>query len=1195
MASVTQWKKTFGHNINKIFWPILSTGLRYSLIEGNEGVDSCNVDDDLYPETLLLGLIDYVCSTLNRDLTRPKRGTSLNDYRAKNQWFDDLLLHTKGLSDLVLKPIITKDVSHSDAESEGLRKKLSKNQSRHQNRFARQIRALLEQSMQDGRIVDLSEVFQLCVDNHLNSSSAEQKKKLKVEQYVSLEQKIRDEVVGQDLAVDTFVRGLFEGDLRFGEKTGPRSSFLFVGPPGVGKTFLATVAAKALNRPTKVFSMSEYAQREDFHALIGFEYTWRNSEPGKLTSFVSTHPNAVLIFDEVEKGHINTLRQFLTMLDAGFITDLYTAKDVSFKNTVCIFTTNAGRAFYEDNRERKISTIPEATLIDALKKDVGPNGRSTLPTELLSRLAKGYIVGFDHMEPHKLLPIIERRVDNAIGLYEERANISVNIDKGDFERFCHILMFHLGDQIDARVATSRSNMQLVDTVYDMLENVTARTKALIEAGEDAEMQDWNKVDITIGIKDDDEIVQKLLLPDETQKQRFIVVSSVEKQQELAPGPDDCYELLDWWTLSDDQKLRNISALLQAGMVDAILVDPSFSKLHKPAEFEGEHHMKTRANAILSWLMQQRRVPPTYLLLKEGSTLDLNLAERDEFYAMGVVDSVHMDSADLGKLALTIFLLKNLRSVTSKGRTLNFKTGHRKTGENSYTIELHDFSLVPSMDTGAADIVVNRTVGTKDTTFDDVIGADSAKEELRQFISFLENPDSYLNDGLTVSRGILLYGRPGTGKTLLARALASEADCPFIPVSGADVTSIAEDGDKVRDIAGLFRLARRYAPCVLFIDEIDAFARPRSTATVDNIAKVNKMLTEMDGFAKHEDRPVFVIAATNFEPEDLDPALMRRFSKRVHVGLPSETDRIQYLRNMKVKLKGKKYGLDELDKDEAAAGRVVAGRAAADQVVAGRDGAGQAAAGQDGAGQVVAGQVVEHGIKRIARVTAGASIADIENAIHLAQGRAAEIGSPVTVDLLQDCYEEMKYGEKIKDIVQTLKSTAYHEAGHVLMSFAAGERFWPSYATVVGRRRFLGAVFPREDTKLKKSKGELLSEIRICLGGRAAEIVCFGDEEVGNGAKNDLARASRLALEMLCSDGLEEGFLMSVSPDTVLSGPLAGMYLQRANEILARELDRTIEYLRDHEETLEAVGEGLLRKSRLNMLELYSIVMPEEGH
>ena len=1164
MAVLKSWLSSFRHNVEDEFWVLLEAALRTNIRASGEidSVYALDVDKLLYPESLLIAYVETIYDMpafeLAHDTARTKR--IYQKIVSDDGPYVQPLKNVDELRKFVELRLFGS--SHVGERVPNLRRQLRSRACRGSSKMAPQLRILLEDAVAQQRIVTLTEVYELCMRSYKERADDNAYVRMQPPTfYAQAEINIRKKIFGQDRAVDTFVRGMFAGDLAagdlaVGDKKAPHSTYLFVGPPGVGKTYLANVAAEALGLPFRVYHMGEYAHDQSFHGLVGFESTWKDSTPGTLTSFVSMHPNAVLIFDEIEKAHVNTLRQFLPLLEGGVVHDLFYDLDIDFTNTVCIFTTNAGKDFYEENRKRKISAIPEETILDALKKDKDVYGNPTIPTELLSRFAKGHIVGFDHMDPYTLLPIIKAGVCEAKNLLQQRTGIEVCIDRKTMDTLCLVLMFHLGGKLDARVASSRSRTFLIDAIYSMLEAESYRE--LTNTGDDDRVQTsaastdvwapWRGKRVRLAIEDNDELVKSLLVLDESHKQHFIIIDYNKNQKEAQAwqeGRD--YEVVDgWFDRDESEKRRKIDELIESGKPDAILVNPEFSLLDEPQEHEGIHNKPTRANMLLEWLTEREQTPPIYLLVKdEQSYLERNLQEGDAYRAMGVEGFTHFKADDLDALALRLFHLKNLRSVTSNGRALQYKTDYKlKANSSEIVVELHDFLLVSSLDTDAADIVVNKTAGAKRGAFDNIIGAESAKEELRRFIRFLNNPDSYLHSGLSVSKGILLYGPPGTGKTMLARALAAEADCPFIPVSGADVTAERQGDGKVRDVGGLFALARKYAPAVLFIDEIDAFARPRKQSNAIDVAKVNKMLTEMDGFNVHKDEPVFVIAATNRTPEELDSALMRRFTKKVRVDNPNGSERLEFLRLMQNKLEGKRFDLRMLNEGD---------------------------------------------LKRFAGITVGSSFAEIKNAIEIAQGKALEDGSHVTYATLQDCYEESQYGAKLDNIDETIRYTAYHEAGHAIMGFAAGRDFWPEYATVVARRAFLGAVVSNLENINSFTKDDLLAMVRIRLGGRAAEVVFFGDRGIDSGAASDLGRATQLVVDMLCRYGMDDGFPVSIDPELAFSGRLAEKYHARASEILQREFDATVAYLQKHKDQVEALGSALIDKTRLNTAEMCRIL------
>ncbi len=360
------------------------------------------------------------------------------------------------------------------------------------------------------------------------------------------------------------------------------------------------------------------------------------------------------------------------------------------------------------------------------------------------------------------------------------------------------------------------------------------------------------------------------------------------------------------------------------------------------------------------------------------------------------------------------------------------------------------------------------------TFADVAGADEEKQELEEIVDFLRNPEKYTAIGARIPHGLLLEGPPGTGKTLLARAVAGEADVQFLSISGSDFVEmyVGVGASRVRD---LFEQAKRVAPAIIFIDEIDAVGRKRGSGLGggddEKEQTLNQLLVEMDGFGRTEG--VIVMAATN-RPDILDPALLRpgRFDRQIHVGLPDVKGREEILH---VHAKGKKLDAD-VD------------------------------------------------LKTVARVTVGFSGADLSNLINEAAIMAARMDRPVvTMTDLDEAMMKVTAGpEKRSHVKQRkdLETTAIHEAGH-----AVAMHFLPTQdkilqVTVVPRGRSLGATWhvPKDDSA-NMTRNEMYETIVSLLAGRVAEDLHIGDISVG--ASSDIDRATKLAKDMVARYGMCE--------------------------------------------------------------------------
>ncbi len=363
---------------------------------------------------------------------------------------------------------------------------------------------------------------------------------------------------------------------------------------------------------------------------------------------------------------------------------------------------------------------------------------------------------------------------------------------------------------------------------------------------------------------------------------------------------------------------------------------------------------------------------------------------------------------------------------------------------------------------------------KKVTFDDVAGADEEKQELQEVVDFLRDPAKYTAIGARIPHGLLLVGPPGTGKTLLARAVAGEAGVQFLSISGSDFVElyVGVGASRVRD---LFDQAKRIAPAIIFIDEIDAVGRKRGSGLGgghdEKEQTLNQLLVEMDGFGKNEG--VIVLAATN-RPDILDPALLRpgRFDRQIHVGRPDVKGREDIL---KVHAKGKRLAEDV-------------------------------------------------NLKTVARSTAGFTGADLSNLLNEAAILAARENRPaMSMADINEAIMKITMGpEKRSHVAQRrdLKTTAIHEAGHAVAMYHLDSHDPVRHISIVPRGQSLGATWylPQDDSN-NLTRNQMYEQIVGLLGGRVAEALFLGDISVG--ASNDIERATKLAKDMVARYGMCE--------------------------------------------------------------------------
>lgn len=443
---------------------------------------------------------------------------------------------------------------------------------------------------------------------------------------------------------------------------------------------------------------------------------------------------------------------------------------------------------------------------------------------------------------------------------------------------------------------------------------------------------------------------------------------------------------------------------------------------------------------------------------------------------------------------------------------------------------------------------------KKTKFEDVAGAVEEKEELMELVDFLKNPKKFISLGARIPKGVLLVGSPGTGKTLLARAVAGEAGVPFFSISGSDFVElyVGVGASRVRD---LFEQAKKQRPCIIFIDEIDAVGRKRGAGMGgghdEREQTLNQLLVEMDGFGVNEG--IIIIAATN-RPDILDPALLRpgRFDRQVVVDTPDVTGREEIL-----KVHSKKKPLaDDVD------------------------------------------------LGRIAKVTSGYTGADLENLMNEAAIFAARRNKEkIDSKDIEDANIKVMMGteKKSKRVTEKEKKlTAYHEAGHAIVSKLIDKDEKVHQVSIIPRGRAGGyTMYTPKDDVFYSSKGEMLNEIIKSLGGRAAEEIMLDD--ISTGASGDIKQATNVARAMITKYGMSSklGLVNYDSNEEVFLGRDYGhsrLYSEKTaaeiddevKNIIGRLYEKTKTLLTDNKDILERVAGALLEKETLNESEFEAI-------
>ena len=508
--------------------------------------------------------------------------------------------------------------------------------------------------------------------------------------------------------------------------------------------------------------------------------------------------------------------------------------------------------------------------------------------------------------------------------------------------------------------------------------------------------------------------------------------------------------------------------------------------------------------------------------------DPNLTER--LYESGAKFSKDVDASTSPLLSLLITGLLPMLIFIGLGQYMAKKLREQMGGKDSL--------MFGGMGKSNAKIYVQSTKGIR---FDDVAGEDEAKESLAEIVDYLHNPQKYTDVGASMPKGVLLVGPPGTGKTMLAKAVAGEANVPFFSISGSEFVEmfVGMGASKVRD---LFKQAKEKAPCIVFIDEIDAIGKKRDNQLSSNDEReqtLNQLLTEMDGF--DDNNGVIILAATN-RPESLDPALTRpgRFDRRVPVELPDLVGREAILKVHAKKIKTS----DDVD------------------------------------------------FHTIARMASGASGAELANMINEAALRAVRNNRTVVTEAdLEESIEVVIAGYQKKSAVlsdKEKKTVAYHEIGHALVAAMQSHSAPVQKITIIPRTSgALGYTMQVETgDKYLMSKDELANKICTFTGGRAAEEVVFG--EITTGASNDIEQATKLARAMITRYGMSEEFDM-VALETVNNQYLGGDTSLACSTATQQEIDKmvvslvksqhekAIQILKDNRKALDALAKYLYEK------------------
>ena len=723
--------------------------------------------------------------------------------------------------------------------------------------------------------------------------------------------KLRDVVIGQEHVIRSVEKSLFNIFMNMTgneKRSGPGAFFLFAGPPGTGKTLLAKHMARLLCRPFKRFDLNAYSGPYEHEALIGSPKIFSKAAEGELTGFVLKHPDAVVLFDEVDRAHPNTIKLFLQVIDEGYLTDHYLEQDVFFSETLLIFTTNAGRSLYHDlNYTPFLKTFPEiqrAVLLDALANETLTSGEKVFPAALCSRFRKGNVLLFNKIGPYELLQIARKEAANIAQACSSKLGKEVVIE--DDVLACLIL--HEGGDVDARSIGPIIERFVMDALFVQGSSIL-----------DEEWKSLDRIAFSIDLEHEKEKFETIFCKD-IEPVICVISDKVEifnnlKEFVAQDGLDNDLRVKFVYAENFEQFNELIdNSNTENGTVNMVILDLALGDV-------SDHHdtifiMNSRPQSpvyrngfkVLEKLALHRPEIPVILYLPPvGSGLGYDKWKHETIQQCAEIGSVRdVISVDLEDHGLVqehsneIWLLikkylNNMEAIYRRYKrsqtVLRYSLSPKLVGRQ-LKIRLGQFEDATVWKARSLRRAIHPLI-RPDVKFCNVVGQHYAVNILKRFAYIISHWSKNLDrENVCFPKGILLSGPPGTGKTLLAKAFSNEANVPFFNISASCFFS----GERVfasENVKEIFDDAREYAPSVIFIDEIDAIGSSRKSTTSTNPAILNELLIQMDGFSSGLYPPVMVLAATN-HPELLDNALLRRFDLHLRLTEPDIEERGRFI-------------------------------------------------------------------------------------------------------------------------------------------------------------------------------------------------------------------------------------------------------------------------------------------------------------
>lgn len=853
-----------------------------------------------------------------------------------------------------------------------------------------------------------------------------------------LADRLNQKIIGQHGAVHSLYQGFLATNAKSSQ--GPRLIYTFAGPSGVGKTYLAQSFSKLLNQfehsgyVFNTFNMEHYCDERDVAKLFGSGKQYTDASLGLLTSKVRAQPRQILLFDEIEKAHPRVIQSLLTLLDNGTTKDQTSDEEINFSQCIVIFTTNLGQDLLEKNTQSH-----QVNVFDILRKAQDPANKTKLSYEFVNRLAKGYPVLFDKLKTNHLVRLAEKELS-------KKTQQSEVVQYNWPDNFTSFMLQSIAPEVTAR--------QITTVVAKLQSSILQKSTAFFN---DDTKQVVFDVKVEISESTSSKLAPNLLLLDDD------AVLFDKVKESLA---DTTLALCHCTSLLPEMLLQH--------RPEALLIDLETINRNNALTCQKLHCIQ-RLNPNLPLFTYRVKHNNSDVALVHDSSINDDSHDIREHFTLAFDQLADKFSAMLTRIKYYVALENDLSSMVKRNESLSYLCDVKQ-NESRLAVSFNNLSrkrLVHSDDL-TSELFAH---SLPENTLADVIGLERAKKRLTEVVAWLKSPQKLANFGIKLPSGFLFAGPPGTGKTLLAKALAGECELPFFSVSASELSSTVVGGT-TENIKKLFATARKYAPAIVFIDEIDAIARQRTnnsdTAAQNSNLAVNALLTEMDGFTPQSE-PVFVLAATNF-PQLLDSAITRpgRFDETIYCDLPNKQARVSFF-----ELFANKHQLNWTTNE----------------------------------------------LQQLVSSSQGMSSAEIEQVLREAIYQAVGDNKALSCEHIKQSMIRIVYGSPASHIIlskEEKRRTAYHEAAHLLAYKLLFPKQRIDFATIEPRNQSLGFVATCAAEEYESySKITVMNKLQVLLAGRVAEKLCSGSvDEISTGASNDIEKATQLAMHAIYEGGIE---------------------------------------------------------------------------